>query len=90
MKIKVKEDFLQWVCIEADDGNEGAFSAGAGLENRASKLFVAENFPLDGLHLSRSICPVLESEIKHYGSPSSIPICDQKRWSRDHVNIIST
>ena len=90
MKIKVKEGFLQWVCMEADDGNEGAFSAGGGSENRASKLFVAENFPLNGLHLSRSICPVLESEIKHYGSPGFIPICDQERWSRDHVNIIST
>ena len=71
MKIKVKEDFPQWVCIEADNGNEGAFSAGVGSENRA-KLFVAETFPLNGLPLFRSICPVLESEIKHYGSPSSI------------------
>ena len=53
---------MQWVCIEADAGNEGAFSAGVGSENRA-KLFVAENFPLNGLHLSRSICPVQESEI---------------------------
>ena len=82
MKIKAKEDFLQWVSIEAGDGNKGAFSAGVGSENRA-KLFVAENFPLNGFPLSRSICPVLESEIKHLRSISfnSIRICDQEPTS---------
>ena len=49
-------------------GKKGDFSAGVGSENRAT-LFVTENFPLNGLPLSRSICPVLASEIKHYGSP---------------------
>ena len=57
-----KQKDLGGLYNQNENKTEGRFRAMVGSENRA-KLFVAENFPLNGLHLSRSICPVQEREI---------------------------